>query len=321
MLGTIRPVRAVTSSGGRVSLVELDEPRGEGELLRVREAGICGSDLHLVASGLQGVVLGHEFAGCLADGRRIAVRPTGECGACPSCINGHPNTCRQAVTGLHGTSIDGGFADYVRVETSRHVELNPAMSDTAAALVEPMAVAVHGVERVPMVPGMSALVVGAGSIGLLTAAALCDRGVDVAIVARHRHQAIAAEQVGAKVLARVDGEFDVSFDAVSSQQSLDACVSHTRPRGSIVEFGLIWSPVGLTNSMLMKEISLIPTMFYSHGHDHDDCARAADILWRNPALADAVVTHRFPLDDAVEAFRVASDRSSGVIKVHLFAND
>lgn len=314
-------MRAVTSSRGEINVIDKETPTGDGVLVSVRRAGICGSDLHLVAAGLHGVVLGHEFAGTLPDGRLVAVRPTGECGTCPSCTGGHPNTCHMAAGVLHGTSIDGGLADFVMVEPSRLVELPANMPDASAALVEPMAVAVHGISRVDVVPGMRVLVFGAGSIGLLTAAALVARGADVSIVARHPHQASVADGLGARVVTSPANDHDVTFDAVSTQESLDTCVSHTRPRGVIVEFGLIWSPVGLTNRMLMKEISLVPTMFYSHGHDHDDCAQAAELLHANPRVADLLVTHAFPLDDAAFAFRIASDRSAGAIKVHLFTNE
>lgn len=313
-------MRAVTSSRGEISVIDKDAPEGPGELVSVRRAGICGSDLHLVAAGLHGVVLGHEFAGTLDDGSLVAVRPTGECGSCTSCIGGHPNTCRMAAGVLHGTSIDGGLADFVRVEQSRLVALPANMTDSSAALVEPMAVAIHGMSRVDISPGMRVLVVGAGSIGLLTAAALVARGADVSIVARHPHQATVAEALGARVVTSPDNDHDVAFDAVSTQESLDACVTHTRPRGVIVEFGLIWRPVALTNTMLMKEITLVPTMFYSHGHDHDDFSTAAALLHAHPHVAELLVTHSFPLEDAAEAFRVAADRSTGAIKVHLFTN-
>lgn len=300
-------------------VTEHDVPEGGGQLLAVHTAGICGSDLHLVKAGLSGVVLGHEFGGTLADGRLVAVRPTGQCGTCPSCLHGHPNTCRMAAASLHGTSIDGGLAEFVRVEDSRIVPMPASLSDASVALVEPMAVAVHGVDRVRLEPGMCALVVGAGSIGLLTVAVLRAKGVDVHVVARHRHQSHVAEALGAKIVDPISHDYDVSFDAVSSQSSLDTCVAHTRPRGFIVEFGLIWGPVGLGNSMLMKEITLIPTMFYSHDETHDDFAKAATLLASNPQIADLIVTHKFTLDEAAEAFRVAADRSAGAIKVHLVA--
>lgn len=319
-------MKAVVSGGGRVSTVDRETPSGEGVLVAVTSTGICGSDLHLVSAGLSGVVLGHEFGGRLPDGRLVAVRPTGECGTCHSCATGRPNTCRMAAGSLHGTSIDGGLAEFVVVEPARVVVMPDGMDDTLVALVEPTAVAVHGVNRARLEPGMSTAVIGAGSIGLLTAAVLTSRGYSVDVLARHPHQASAADAMGATALSAdtfstMTSSYDVTFDAVSTQSSFDACVAATRPGGAIVEFGLIWDSLGLTNTWLLKEISLIPTMFYSHAHDHDDFADAAGLLHSNPAIGHHLVTHRFPLSDATAAFDTATDRSSGAIKVHLFTTN
>lgn len=316
-------MKAVVSSAGSVQVVDRDIPSGNGLLVAVTSSGICGSDLHLVAAGLHGVVLGHEFGGTLPDGRLVAVRPTGECRTCPSCIGGHPNTCRRALTDLYGSAVDGGLAEFALVDGSRVVSMPDGADPASVALVEPLAVAVHGVDRAAVAEGMTALVVGAGSIGLLTLAVLVSRGITVDIVARHAHQVTAAEALGAAIVRSPRSDYDVSFDAVCTQESLDACVAATRPRGTIVEYGMAWAPVSLTNPMLLKEISLVPTMFYAHdshahhSHGSDDFATAVDLLVATPAIADALVTHRFALADAAEAFRVASDRSSGAIKVHL----
>lgn len=310
-------MRAVYSSKGSVSLQEIDTPIGDGELIKVTSAGICGSDLHLIASGLSGIVLGHEFGGRTEDGRLVAVRPTGNCGACSPCTRGSTNTCRLALSSLHGTSIDGGLADFVRVDKSRLFEIPRHVDSSSIALVEPLAVVIHGINRVPLVAGMRALVVGAGSIGLLTAAVLVDRGIQVDILCRHPHQRLAAEALGATACEKPGKDYNVSFDAVCTQQSLDACIGATQTQGSVVEFGMIWEPITLSNTMMLREVSIVPSIFYSHDHSHNDFIDAIDVLSRVDSLSQNVVTHQFSLDDAVQAFAVASDRKSGVIKVHL----
>ena len=226
----------------------------------------------------------------------------------------------MAAASLHGTSIDGGLAEFVRVEKSRLVLVPPNVKPDAVALVEPLAVVVHGIRRIPIATGMTAIVVGAGSIGLLAAAVLVDRGIEVDIVTRHPHQTAAAEALGARPIQTPGSNYDFSFDAVCTQQSFDACIEATRPRGSIVEFGMVWSPVGLSNTLMLKEISVIPSMFYSHDHEHHDFEAAVDVLSRNPHIAETLITHRFPLENAAEAFDTAIDRASGAIKVHFFTN-
>ena len=309
-------VHAVTSNKGSVQLVERDVPVGDGELIRVTSSGICGSDLHMVAMGIEGVVLGHEFGGYTTDNRLVAVRPTGACGTCPSCQRHHSHTCSQAGSSLIGLARDGGLAPYAMVESAQIYEVPGNVSPDDVALVEPLAVVIHGINRTVYEKDMNALVVGAGSIGLLTAAVLADRGLDVTIVARHKHQHEAAEKLGVRSTTLPTGDFDISFDAVCTQQTFDTCVNSTRPGGQLLEFGMFWEPVTLNNAVMMKEISILPSIFYGHNEQHDDFAEAIDFLSRRSTLRNTVVTHTFSLEEAATAFHVAQDKTTGAIKVH-----
>ena len=311
---------AVTASQGTISVIEKEIPEGPGELIRVTSSGICGSDLHMIEAGLSGVVLGHEFGGLTSDGQLVAIRPTGECGTCASCTTGRSQTCSAAGRSLHGMSRDGGLAEFVRVDPNQIFHVPAGVDPAAVGLVEPLAVVMHGINRACIKSGSRAIIIGAGSIGLLTAAALVDRGVAVDIVTRHPHQSAAAEALGAHPVSEPGTDYDVSFDAVCSQQSFDACVTATRPCGTLLEFGMFWSPVTLNNMLMMKEITVIPSIFYGHTHEHHDFQEAIDLLGRSPLLIDTVVSHRFSLTDAGEAFRLANDRKSGAIKVHLFTS-
>lgn len=311
-------MRAVVPDGGVVAVVEIDAPPASPTRIRVAEAGICGSDLHLVASGLRGIALGHEFGGHLPDGTLVAVRPTGECGTCVPCTTGVQNGCRSSWSTAHGVAVNGGLADFVEVHPQRVYPMPSGAREVDAALVEPLAIALHGVRRARPEVGSRALVVGAGSIGLLTVAALRHWGVEAHIVSRHAHQSAAAEALGAQVVDRpVESAYPVVFDAVCTQPTVDLCFAAAQPGGRVLEFGMFWSPVQMSNTMLFKEVSLVPAMGYSHDDDHDDVREAAALVAADPSIADTVVTHTFSLDDAVEAFRVAADRAAGAIKVHL----
>lgn len=311
-------MRAVIAESGNVRLREIDEPTGDGVLLSVAEAGICGSDLHMVQNGMAPVAIGHEFGGFLPDGRLVAVRPTGECGSCDPCTRGFQNACRLSWSTSYGIAVNGGLADKVMVEESRVYPMSPTARPVDAALVEPLAVSLHGVRRVMPERGSRVVVVGAGSIGLLAVAALRAWDIEVDIVSRHPHQSDAAEALGARVIDRPkSSSYLVAFDAVCTQETVDLCVSACAPGGRIAEFGMFWTPVQMTNPMMFKEVSLVPAMAYTHDNSYDDFREAADILGTQPHIADALVTHTFPLVDAVEAFRVAGDRRSGAIKVHL----
>ena len=308
-------MRAVRRDEGSVIVVEAPEPPSSGLVLAVETAGICGSDLHMLGLGPSEVILGHEFGGRLPDGRRVAVRPIGRCGSCASCRGFRANLCTEAFARFQGGAIDGGFADRVAVDADTVFPMYDSQTSGAAALAEPIAVAVHGVRRVDLQPGMAVAVVGAGSVGLATVAVLADFGVDVHVEARYEHQQQAVEALGGHV--GLDGRYDVVFDAVGSPSAFDTAISTCRSGGDLVELGVFWDPVSMGADVVLREITIRPAVFYTHQHDGSDFQTAIDILHRSPHIEDVMVTHRFPLDDAVEAFRVATDRRSGALKVHL----
>lgn len=311
-------MRAVIAEAGSVRLVDAAAPAADALVLRTAEAGICGSDLHMVAAGMAPVTMGHEFGGWMPDGGLVAIRPTGDCGTCDSCVRGVNTACRSGWSDAYGVSAHGGLADAVAVDPSRVYLMPDGARPVDAALVEPLAIAMHGVRRAAPEPGSRALVVGAGSIGLLTVAALRSWGVEADIVARHAHQQQAAEALGARVVDRpTRSDYLCTFDAVCTQETIDACVHATMPGGRVLEFGMFWAPVQYSNAILFKEVSIVPAMGYARDADHDDFRDAADLAGNHPLLADTLVTHTFGLDDAPEAFRVAADRASGAIKVHL----
>lgn len=296
-------------------VVETPEPASSALVLTVETAGICGSDLHMLGLGPSEVTLGHEFGGRLPDGRRVAVRPIGRCGSCDSCRGFRANLCADAFARFQGGAIDGGFADRVAVDPDTVFPLYDSQTAGAAALAEPIAVAVHGVRRVDVQPGMSVAVVGAGSVGLATVAVLVDFGIDVHVEARYEHQQRAVEALGGRV--GLEGSYDVVFDAVGSQSAFATALGACRSGADLVELGVFWDPVSMGADVVLREITIRPAVFYTHQHDGSDFQTAIDVLHRSPHIEDVMVTHRFSLDDAAEAFRVAADRRSGALKVHL----
>ena len=157
-------------------------------LLRVRRAGICGSDMHYFANGYCGgfiptrpFVLGHELTANVADaapdvktipvGARVAVNPARPCGTCAYCVGGRSNLCPHTIMlGSASPPTDGAFAQYVTVRASQCHLLPPEMDDGVGALLEPLAVALHAVERPGPLGGKRVLITGGGPIGLLVAA-------------------------------------------------------------------------------------------------------------------------------------------------------
>ena len=182
-----------------------------------------------------------------------------------------------------------------------------------ASLVEPMAVAFHGLNQARVAASDRVLVVGAGAIGLAVAAALKSRGISCDIVARYPAQRAVAAALGANP---EPGEgYDVAIDAVGNSSSVADCVQRVKPRGRIGMVGCFWDPTEVPMTFCAKEQEMIASFTYKCRRPGRTFEEAVSALAADPSIADTLVTHRFPLEGADEAFATAADRSSGAIKV------
>jgi threonine dehydrogenase-like Zn-dependent dehydrogenase len=308
-------VRAVRAVEGAPRVVEIDEPVAEDGfvVLDVVTSSICGTDFGLVAMGSEGYTLGHEFAGTV-DGIVYAVEPSIYCGVCEQCRAGHTQRC-SGEHGNLGVFSDGGLADRVRVPTYALTALPPGLPVSDASLVEPLTVSWHGVRRAAIEPGERVVVVGGGSIGLLAVAAIRSLGHDVALEARHAHQHEAGRRLGATAPS---GEYDVVIECAGSESGVARCAELAAPGGRVILLGVYHSLVPVPGiPTIVKELSWTAAMAYERHGDVREFDETAALLAGNPEIAATLITHRFPLDDAAEAFRVAEDRASGAIKVVL----
>jgi len=306
-------MRGVRWTDDGIEVAEVPEPSGEGLVLRVAAASICGTDLHFLRHAVPRHVLGHEFAGWVGD-VPYAVEPTVFCGLCDQCRSGSTQRCPNNRINI-GINRDGGLADRVLVPDYGLVPLPDGLSVDDASLVEPTSVAWHGVRRAGLAPGERVAVVGGGTIGLLAVAAARHLGHDAAIEARHPHQRVAAEQLDATT---PDGEYDVVIDAAGTESALACCGELVRPGGRVVLLGVSTGTVPVpATATLVKEITWIGSLGRCRHHGIRESDEAAALLAAHPEIAPALITHRFPLDDAAEAFRVAGDKSSGALKVVL----
>lgn len=307
-------MRAVRSVQGRPAVLEVDDPAGDWPLLEVGSASICGSDLTLLGWNLP-TTLGHEFAGTV-DGVAYCVEPTVRCGDCDQCRIGATQRCRgSAPHGIIGVAFDGGLADRVAVPADCLVPLPDGLAVADASLVEPLAVSWHALKRAAAAPGERVLVVGGGSVGLLTVAAARAMALDVDLDARHDHQRAAGDRLGA---GSPRGQYDITVEAAGTDTALATCVRRTTPGGRIALVGMAQSDRQVPSiPFVMNELSLLGCNCYDSGGGGREFARAAAVLAADPEIADTVITHRFPLAEAAEAFRVAADRGSGAIKVVL----
>jgi threonine dehydrogenase-like Zn-dependent dehydrogenase len=307
-------MRAVRAVDGEPMVMDGPAPDGEGVRVKVASAGICGSDLHLLAWNLP-AVMGHEMAGVLPDGRAVAVEPMAPCWACPACRAGDYNRCATGPAMIMGVGRDGGMAEECIVPPTAIVPLPSGVAPADGCLVEPLAVAVHGVRRARVGPGERVAVVGGGSIGQTALVAAQAAGAMVDLEARHDRQRHAAARLGAGTVS--DG-YDVVIEAAGTASALSRSVELCRPGGRVLVLGTYWgAAVELPQAICLQEIDIIPASMYSRSGASRDVDVAAALLATRPVVAEVLITHRFPLDAAAEAFATARDRAAGAIKVVL----
>src|SRR5262249_37331185 len=157
-------VRAVRNTEQGIAVVDVPAPGGPGTRVRIRSAGICGSDLEMVRTGLAVNTLGHEIAGVLDDGSAVAVHPFRPCRECDQCLARRPHLCRRITESMIGIFVDGGMADELVVDDTMLSPLPKTVRIEDASLVEPVAVALHACNRGGVESGMRVGVVGAGTV-------------------------------------------------------------------------------------------------------------------------------------------------------------
>jgi 2-desacetyl-2-hydroxyethyl bacteriochlorophyllide A dehydrogenase len=314
------PVRAIrnTDDGIRVVDVAASDGSGIGDPVAVQpvSVGICGSDLHMIGLGMQGVTIGHEIAATY-QGRSVAIQPAVYCGQCAACRRGDQHVCSSSTQGIFGIHRDGGMAEELVVDAQCLVELPDGVDAQSACLVEPIAVGVHAVNKADLEPDMKVAVIGAGSVGLVAAAA-ARRFTEVDIVARHQAQFDAAEQLGLRPLrdTALSSDYDVVIDAAGTESSLAMAIAAIRPAGTIVVPGIYWTDVTVPGlALCLKETQLKVALYYGYHDGRRETDMAAELLGALPDLPAALISHRFELERAADAFATAADRGAGAIKV------
>ncbi|MBF8286443.1 MAG: Zinc-binding dehydrogenase [Dehalococcoidia bacterium] len=329
-------------SGGKEKIEVRETPvpaPGPGEvLLRVRACGICGSDLHFYRGQLPMppvVSPGHEFAGEVVEvgegvegfppGRRVVVEPLRVCRRCSYCRTGDFQLCPRRV--LLGTFASGGLAEYVLVPDYTLYPLPDALDFELGALVEPLAVVVHGLHLVDLAFGDRVVILGCGTIGVMTALAARALGAaEIAVTYRYEHQARAALAAGAtRVVAADDASAlagdkpDVVVETVGGHaETLGQAVGLVRPGGRVSILGLFTGPVQVNAlTMMLNEVRTAGAITYCRSGRLTDFETALRMIEADPERARGIITHRFPLAEADQAFRTAADKSSASIKVQV----
>lgn len=307
-----------------------DEPEpvtvaGEA-LLQVKAVGVCGSDLHWFAKGGIGdtqleypLILGHEFAAITDGGERVAVDPAIPCGKCEHCQQGHPNLCLQMVFAGHGRQ-DGALRESMTWPRSCLFPLPDGLSAADGAMLEPLGVAIHAVDLGKLRAGISVGVFGCGPIGLLIVQLARLSGASNVIatdVLAHRveaakslgaHQAILAEagQELDGIRAATNGRgVDVAFEAAGEQEAVDVSVAAVIPGGKVILVGIPADDRTSFSASIARRKGLTIKLVRRMKHTYP---RAIELVSKGLVDVRSLVTHRFPLAEAREAFHVAQRR-------------
>ncbi|HYI25376.1 MAG TPA: zinc-dependent alcohol dehydrogenase family protein [Thermomicrobiales bacterium] len=310
----------------------LPDPQPGELLLEVGASGLCGTDLHIAAGeyplAKSGVVLGHEYAGTVIEvgpgtpvfsvGDRVVVDPNIPCRMCTACREARPHLCANPQT--LGVTIDGGLGTHSIVPADRAYRLPDSLPMAAAALTEPLACVVHAVDRAGLEPGHSALVIGAGPIGLLTASLLKAAGASSVCVSEpnERRRALAPAFGGIPIEPHdvPTNEFDVVMECVGLPATLAAAIPAVRPGGTVVWVGVAAPQATVPVNpydIFRREITIRGT--YTNPHTMDRSIALLDsgqIPWRE------TITHSLALDRFDEAWE--AHRTGAGLKVCVLPN-
>jgi L-iditol 2-dehydrogenase len=334
---------AVCGGGNTITVEDVPLPSvGAGEVrVRITACGICGSDLHFYKMGLwaPGSIPGHEMTGVvdtIGEGVRdferdqpVTIEPIRSCGRCDSCRAGLDAICREMK--LHGIHLPGGLAEYVTVPARRLFPISGTVDPIVAALTEPMAVVVHGIRRGALESGQRVLVLGAGTVGLLTVVAARAMGAgEVWLTARHAHQATLGRALGATRVLSEDEARPEGLDALGKESPIDLVVetvgggaetlisasAAVRPGGTISVVGFFMGRVPIDAlSLFMKENSLVFSNCYSRPAQQPDFERAVELVSEHRDAIAPLNTHQRPLAAIGDAFQIAADKKHGAVKV------
>ncbi len=318
----------------------VDDPKpGPRDLLvKVGRCGICGTDLHMTSGhGWDfpvGTILGHEYAGeVVAVGREVERFKVGDrvsgmaragCGACEACFRGMPLLCQN------GDGEMGGYAEYLRLPEGAAAQLPKTLSLADGALVEPLAIGLHGVRMANMPIGAKVLVLGAGSVGLaaifwarrlgaqrvVAASRSAARGPMALAMGADAFVQTGQDEV-AKVIETLGGPPDFVFECAGAVGLLAQAINHAKVFGQVVSLGFCTAPDPIVpGTAAMKQVSLCFPLAYSPG----EFEQVADLMLAGVVDPKVMVTSTIGFDDLPETFEALRGPNDQT-KVHVLIGE
>ena len=338
-------MRATVFRGAR-EIEVTDVPRPETQpdevLIRVAYCGICGSDLEAYHTGMYepGMIIGHEFAGTLVQvgagvtgwqiGERVTVNDAIPCNVCAECCAGRLDACESLL--LPGITQEGACAEYTKTVARGLHRLPDVVTLRQGALVEPLAVALHGVRKSRLKPGDRVVVLGAGPIGLLTLQCALLAGVRSVVVTEvDTARAALARQLGATAVFDPTRDnvnvalagmterrgADIVFVCSGAPNAFGNAVSLVRHGGQIFVLGVCVEPVATDFMTVALNELCIEGSFAGRA----EFPAAIDFIAQRRVNVDALVSHEIALENIVaQGFKRLETPESGAVKILLAIN-
>ncbi len=333
--------QAIMTEPGKIEFGDVPEPTvGPGQiLLRVKQIGVCGSDVH-VNHGKHPftsypVVQGHEFSAQVEAvgegvtkvkvGDKATARPQIVCGECRPCRRGDYNICD--VLRVEGFQAPGCAQDLFVTTEDKIIPLPDSLTFVQGALIEPVSVAVHSTGRGGDLTGKNVVVLGAGPIGNLVAQVVRCRGaskilitdisdfrLDIAKKCGIENTCNAASESLGDAAKRVFGDegFDVAFEAVGVEATMDAAVQNIEKGGTIVVLGVFGEKPRIDMSIVGdREQSIIGTLMYKH----EDYEKAVELIASGEVITEPLVTKHYPFADYMDAYKFIDEQGDKTLKV------
>ena len=309
-----------------------------------KQTGICGSDLHSYFGNWpqsDTLAAGHETCGIVAEvgeaikefkvGDKVVIECFSHCSSCSYCQKGLYNFCHERKWISH--NMHGGFAEYTTAHASGLFKLPDTMSFEEGALIEPLAVSYRAVAQSKASYQDRLAIIGGGTIGQLCLAVAKAAGIkETLITVKYNQQYKLAQELGADhivdiskvdlkeyVMDLTDGcRMDVAIETVGGGQNFNEALAIVRPRGSVVLVAGYHKPLEVELSRIVwSEVMVTGSNCYGYSGMETDFQASIDLVESGKVDATKLVTHRLPLTEISEAFRISADKKSGAIKVHV----
>lgn len=338
----------------RYEEVENPELKKDWVIVKVKAAGICGSDIPRVyqtGAHVKPLIIGHEFSGQVEQtneedsdwiGKRVGIFPLIPCGKCGPCTNKQYEMCRNY--NYLGSRCNGGFAEYVAVPKANLIELDDKVTFEQAAMLEPMAVAVHSMRRgfsllddVSKLADATVAVCGLGTIGLLLVMFLKQAGVKNILVAGNKEfQKQQVTKLGIPenaycnikdcdlvewIKEKTNGDgVDLFFECVGKNETVNQAIDAAKPAAGVVLVGNPYSDMNFEKNLYWKilrnQLKVTGTWNSSFtGDEDDDWHYVVKCLADGSVNPEDLISHRYSLEDIIKGFEIMRDKTEDYVKI------